>query len=102
MSGVYREVRLCIPAVELVLAGAARVGFSLQGGLATVSVLGGAEKARATAGFFLACYIGLCITPIVLGCVSDRTSTNTVMLLLTATLAIASGCIEASLVRGAL
>lgn len=63
--------------IFLMLAGAALVGsscygFSYQGGLAAISVLGGVQRARAVSGYMLVGYIGFGVVPILIGFLSDK------------------------------
>lgn len=63
--------------IALMLLGAGMVGsscygFSYQGGLAAISVLGGVQRARAVSGYMLVGYIGFGIVPILIGFLSDK------------------------------
>jgi MFS family permease len=51
--------------------GSAAYGFSFQGGLAIMSHLGGAQRARAVAGFMFSGYIGFGIPAIGIGYLAD-------------------------------
>jgi MFS family permease len=62
--------------------GAAAVGFSFYGGLALIAELSGQEKARGAAAFFLACYVGMCGAPVVLGWIAERATTVTALAIL--------------------
>jgi len=66
--------------------GAAAVGFSFYGGLALITDLSGQEKARASAAFFLACYVGMCGAPVVLGWIAERFTTVTALAVLSVAL----------------
>ena len=63
--------------IALMLLGAGMVGsscygFSYQGGLAAISVLGGIQRARAVSGYMLVGYIGFGVVPIFIGFLSDK------------------------------
>jgi len=66
--------------------GAAAVGFSFYGGLALITELSGHEKARGAAAFFLACYVGMCGAPVVLGWLAERATTGAALAALSAAL----------------
>lgn len=52
--------------------GSSAYGFSYQGGLAAISMLGASQKARAVSGFMCIGYIGFGLMPILIGFLSDR------------------------------
>ena len=56
-------------------------GFTYLGGLSAVNALAGAEKPRASAGFFLLAYIGFSLPVIFTGLLVDRLGAPTALLL---------------------
>ncbi|WP_084596196.1 MFS transporter [Pseudomonas massiliensis] len=58
--------------VGTVLASSACYGFIYLGGLATVAERAGAEKTRASAGFFLLAYLGFSVPVVLTGALADR------------------------------
>jgi MFS family permease len=54
------------------IAGAACYGFTYLGGLAEVTRLGGASRARAVSGYFLCAYLGFSLPSILIGFIADR------------------------------
>ncbi len=90
---------LACDSLTLVLAGAAAsgaagLGFSFYGGLAALAMLSGAEKARGAAAFFLSCYVGLCIAPLVLGWLSEKSGTLQALIMSSLSIIVISGALE--------
>ncbi|POG06254.1 MFS transporter [Pseudomonas putida] len=63
-----------------VAASSACYGFIYLGGLAAVNELAGAEKTRASAGFFLLAYLGFSVPVILTGVLSDRLGSGVALL----------------------
>jgi hypothetical protein len=71
------------------VAGSAAYGFIFTGGLTAVSVAAGAERARASAGFFLFAYIGFSGPPLLTGFAFDAFGAAPTLIGATALIAIA-------------
>jgi hypothetical protein len=63
-----------------VAASSACYGFIYLGGLAAVNELAGAEKTRASAGFFLLAYLGFSVPVILTGVLTDRLGSGVALL----------------------
>ncbi|MGN8261148.1 MFS transporter [Pseudomonas sp. SMSB3] len=63
-----------------VAASSACYGFVYLGGLAAVNELAGAEKTRASAGFFLLAYLGFSLPVVLTGVLSDRLGSGAALL----------------------
>ncbi|MBF8723050.1 MFS transporter [Pseudomonas guariconensis] len=74
-----------------VAASSACYGFIYLGGLAAVNHLAGAEKTRASAGFFLLAYLGFSLPVIVTGVLSDRLGSRMALVVFGAALVV--GCV---------
>ena len=82
-----------LPAVLLGAIGASSAcyGFIYLGGLSAVNALAGAEKTRASAGFFLLAYLGFSVPVIFTGLLADRLGPGLALLLFGALLL--AGCL---------
>ncbi|MNJ27613.1 multidrug efflux system protein MdtL [compost metagenome] len=74
-----------------VAASSACYGFVYLGGLSAVNMLAGAEKTRASAGFFLLAYLGFSLPVIFTGLLADRLGSRVALLVFGAGLLI--GCL---------
>ncbi|MDD2055975.1 MFS transporter [Pseudomonas sp. GD03860] len=74
-----------------VAASSACYGFIYLGGLSAVNNLAGAEKTRASAGFFLLAYLGFSLPVILTGMLVDRLGASTALLVFG--LALLGGCL---------
>lgn len=74
-----------------VAASSACYGFIYLGGLSAVNSLAGAEKTRASAGFFLLAYLGFSLPVMFTGLLADRLGASTALLLFG--LALVAGCL---------
>ncbi|MOA19720.1 hypothetical protein D3C78_1401230 [compost metagenome] len=72
-------------------ASSACYGFVYLGGLSAVNMLAGAEKTRASAGFFLLAYLGFSLPVIFTGLLADRLGSRVALLVFGAGLLI--GCL---------
>ena len=72
-------------------ASSACYGFIYLGGLSAVNALAGAEKTRASAGFFLLAYLGFSVPVIFTGLLADRLGPGLALLLFGALLL--AGCL---------
>ena len=70
--GVWQGV-LALVLLGASVAGAACYGFTYLGGLASISLLSGAQRARAVSGYFLFAYLGFGLPSIMIGFLAERT-----------------------------
>ena len=70
--GVWQGV-LALVLLGASVAGSACYGFTYLGGLASISLLSGAERARAVSGYFLCAYLGFGLPSIAIGFLAQRT-----------------------------
>ena len=77
----------------------AAVLFGL-GGLSAVNLLAGAEKPRASAGYFLLAYLGFSLPVIFTGLIADRFGASTALLLFGVSLTLAAVAVALSILRG--
>jgi predicted MFS family arabinose efflux permease len=82
------------------VAGSAAYGFIFTGGLTAVSVAAGAERARASAGFFLFAYIGFSGPPLLTGFAFDAFGPAPTLIGATAIIATACVAIGVGMARG--
>lgn len=75
-------------------------GFTYLGGLSAVNVLAGAEKPRASAGYFLLAYLGFSLPVIFTGLIADRFGASTALLLFGVSLTLAAVAVALSILRG--
>lgn len=75
-------------------------GFTYLGGLSAVNVLAGAEKPRASAGYFLLAYLGFSLPVIFTGLIADRFGASTALLLFGVSLTLAAVAVAFSILRG--
>ncbi|MEF2197458.1 MFS transporter [Pseudomonas aeruginosa] len=75
-------------------------GFTYLGGLSVVNVLAGAEKPRASAGYFLLAYLGFSLPVIFTGLIADRFGASTALLLFGVSLTLAAVAVAFSILRG--
>ncbi|MCD5364107.1 MFS transporter [Chromobacterium aquaticum] len=75
-------------------------GFTYLGGLSAVNALAGAEKPRASAGFFLLAYIGFSLPVIFTGLLVDRLGAPTALLLFGLALAAGAALVAPAIGRG--
>lgn len=75
-------------------------GFTYLGGLSAVNVLAGAEKPRASAGYFLLAYLGFSLPVIFTGLIADCFGASTALLLFGVSLTLAAVAVAFSILRG--
>ena len=80
-------------------ASSACYGFIYLGGLSAVNTLAGAEKTRASAGFFLLAYMGFSLPVIFTGLLADRYGADTALLLFGALLLLGCVAVAGALLR---
>lgn len=87
--------RLAAVLLGTIAASSACYGFIYLGGLSAVNNLAGAEKTRASAGFFLLAYMGFSLPVILTGLLVDRLGASTALLAFG--LALLGGCLVVGL-----
>lgn len=80
-----------------VAASSACYGFIYLGGLSAVSTLAGAEKTRASAGFFLLAYLGFSLPVVAAGMLSDRLGSGVALWVFGLVLALGCGLVAGPL-----
>lgn len=93
-----------LPAVLLGAVGASSAcyGFIYLGGLSAVNALGGTEKTRASAGFFLLAYLGFSLPVVFTGLLADRFGAGAALALFGALLLMASLVVGGALLRSSI
>ncbi|WP_295482626.1 MFS transporter [uncultured Pseudomonas sp.] len=90
--------RLMAVLIGAVAASSACYGFIYLGGLAAVNALGGTEKPRASAGFFLLAYLGFSLPVVFTGLLSDRLGAHIALQLFGAALVLGCALVALALI----